>query len=426
MEVPQGVEIVYLEDALEGIGKWAQRRTFLMVFLLPGWFLDRLVLGMGGKGHRMDDLATIIFSSGSTGEPKGVMLSHRNVAANINSIIPHIDLVPSDRLLGPLPFFHSFGYTIVLWTPLQVGASTIYHADPRQAKEIGELSRTLKPTALVSTATFLRFYLRRCQPEDFKSLRILVCGAEKLPPSLAKEFEAKFGILPLEGYGVTETSPVIAVGVPDKDVHGVKQVGHKLGSPGHPIPGVACRAVDPETKVPLPINSEGLLECKGANVMVGYYQRPDLTAKVMHDGWYITGDMGKIDEDGFLTITGRLSRFAKIGGEMIPLEKLEDEMFQALGTNERVIAVAAVPDEKRGERLIVLHLANLPASQDGQTAKFSPEALTAKLAERGLPNLWIPSERDFYEVPELPILASGKLDLMRVKELATAKAGGGK
>jgi acyl-[acyl-carrier-protein]-phospholipid O-acyltransferase/long-chain-fatty-acid--[acyl-carrier-protein] ligase len=287
------------------------------------------------------------------------------------------------------------------------------YPDPRQAKEIGELCRVHRCTGLLSTATFLRFYLRRCEPDDFRTLRIIVCGAEKLPPALAKEFEEKFGVLPTEGYGCTELSPVVAVNVADVDVRGVKQVRNKIGTVGHPIPGVACRVVDPDTGDPLPPGSEGMIEVKGPNVMPGYLGRPDLTAKAIRDGWYSTGDMGRIDEDGFLTITGRLSRFAKIGGEMVPLEKVEDDMHAVLGTNDRVLAVTALADEKKGERLVVLHLPALAMTK---------REISQKLGERGLPNLWIPGERDYYEVQELPLLGSGKLDLRRVKDLASAVA----
>jgi acyl-[acyl-carrier-protein]-phospholipid O-acyltransferase/long-chain-fatty-acid--[acyl-carrier-protein] ligase len=364
--------------------------------------------------HNLDDVATIIFSSGSTGEPKGVPLTYRNVTSNLAAAVDHITLVQSDRLLGALPFFHSFGYTLILWLPLQIAASAVFYPDPRQAKEIGELCRVHRCTGLLSTATFLRFYLRRCLPDDFRTLRIIICGAEKLPPALAKEFEEKFGVLPMEGYGCTELAPVVSADVPDVEINGVRQVRNKRGTVGHPIPGVAVRIVDPDTDRLLPPGAEGMILVKGPNLMPGYLGRPDLTAKAIKEGWYTTGDMGRIDDDGFLTITGRLSRFAKIGGEMIPLEKVEEDMHAVLGTNDRVLAVASVPDERRGERLVVLHL---------PTLALKPRELGQRLAERGLPNLWVPGDRDYYEVKELPVLGTGKLDLRRVKELAVKLAG---
>jgi acyl-[acyl-carrier-protein]-phospholipid O-acyltransferase/long-chain-fatty-acid--[acyl-carrier-protein] ligase len=403
----EGVSIVHLEDALRDITKWQKIKALLAVAILPGWFLEYCVLGLGR--HRLDDVVTIIFSSGSTGEPKGVPLTYRNISTNAASAADHMDLVIEDRLLGVLPFFHSFGYMAILWLPLHIGASSVFYPDPRQAKEVGELAKKFKCTGFLGTATFLRFYLRRCQPDDFKTLRLLVCGAEKLPPALAKEFEEKFGILPMEGYGCTELSPAVAINVSDVDVKGIKQIRNKIGTVGHPIPGVACRTFDPDTEQPLPAGGEGLIWVKGPNVMPGYLNRPDLTAKAIKNGWYNTGDVGKIDDDGFITITGRLSRFAKIAGEMVPLEKVEEDMHAVIGTNERVLAVTSIPDEKRGERLVVLFLPALTTP---------PREIAKGLGERGIPNLWIPGDRDYFEVKELPILGTGKLDLRKVKDLA--------
>lgn len=406
-----GVELIHLEDFRKEITKFQLFRAYLTVVLSPGWILDRWVLRLGKHGP--DDLATVIFSSGSTGEPKGVMLTHRNIAANAQSMIQVIDLRSSDRLLGVLPFFHSFGYTVTFWAPLQVAASAVFHTDPRQAKEIGELCRKYQCSLFLSTATFLRFYLRRCEADDFKSLRILVCGAEKLPPSLAQEFEQKFGVLPMEGYGCTELSPAVTTNIPDQEISGVRQVCNKIGTIGQPLPGVAARVVNPDTYEPRPHGQEGLLLIYGANVMKGYLGRDELTREVIRDGWYVTGDMAKIDPDGFVTITGRLTRFAKIGGEMVPLEKIEDDLHDVMQTTERVLAVASIPDERRGERLIVLHL-----PLNGTT----PRMLSQRLSEKGLPNLWIPGERDFFLVSEMPVLGSGKLDLLRVKAMALERA----
>jgi acyl-[acyl-carrier-protein]-phospholipid O-acyltransferase / long-chain-fatty-acid--[acyl-carrier-protein] ligase len=405
----EGVQIIHLEDALTGISKWQRIRNLLCVLLLPGWVVDRVILRLGSC--KLDDIVTIIFSSGSTGDPKGVMLSHRNLASNTSEAIVHLMLYKWDRFLGALPFFHSFGYAILLWLPTQFGGSIVFYPDPRQAKEIGELCRKHGCTGLLGTATFLRFYLRRCEPEDFQTVRQIICGAEKLPPALAMEFREKFGVLPMEGYGCTELSPVISVNVLDVDVAGIRQIRNKTGTVGHPLSGVAARIVDPDTFEVLPPGSEGMILIKGANVMAGYLNKPEMTAKVIRDGWYVTGDMAKIDDDGFITITGRLSRFAKIGGEMVPLEKVEEELHACLGTNDRVVAVTSVQDERKGERLIVLHLASLA---------IPPKDLGKKLSEAGLPNLWIPGERDYYVVDEMPALGSGKLDLRRIKEIATA------
>jgi acyl-[acyl-carrier-protein]-phospholipid O-acyltransferase/long-chain-fatty-acid--[acyl-carrier-protein] ligase len=402
-----GVELIYFEDIAPRFTGWMRVSRWLAVILLPGWFLEYGVLRLGR--HRLDDLATVIFSSGSTGEPKGIMLSHRNIAANVESMIQAVALRPSDRALGVLPFFHSFGYTVTLWAPLQVGASVLYHPDPRQAREIGELCRKHRCTLYLSTATFLRFCLRKCEPNDFHTLRVLICGAEKLPLSLAQEFERKFGVLPMEGYGCTELSPVASTNLPDVEIDGVRHISNKPGTVGQPLPGVAARVVHPDSRAPLPIGEEGLLLIHGGNVMEGYLGQPAQTRAALQDGWYVTGDMARLDEDGFIALTGRLSRFAKCGGEMVPLEKIEETLHEILGTSERVCAVTCVPDETRGERLIVLYL-----RQDGLEVR----PWCQQLSSRGLPNLWIPSERDFYAVPELPVLGSGKLNLQSVKEMA--------
>jgi acyl-[acyl-carrier-protein]-phospholipid O-acyltransferase/long-chain-fatty-acid--[acyl-carrier-protein] ligase len=410
LDVGPDVAVVYLEDFRKTVSLWERYSRFGLVVLLPGVVLDRWVFGLGKTNP--EDVATIIFSSGSTGDPKGVMLSHKNLAANCESMIQAIDPRPSDRLLGILPFFHSFGYAVTLWVPLQVGASLIFHPDPRQAKEIGELCRKYRCTIYLTTPTLLRFCLRRCEPEDFQSLRILMVGAEKLPQSLAQEFKEKFGVLPLEGYGCTELSPAAIVNVPDWEEGGVHQIGNKPGSIGQPIPGVAARIVDPESGEPLPPNREGMLLIFGGNVMKGYLGKPQATREVIRDGWYTTGDIAKYDEDGFITITDRLSRFSKIGGEMVPHQKIEDELHKILGTSERVCVVTAVPDERKGERMLVLH-----TPLNG----VDRHHLWQQLGEHGLPNLWIPAERDFLEIAEIPVLGSGKVDLKRIKQLAAER-----
>jgi acyl-[acyl-carrier-protein]-phospholipid O-acyltransferase/long-chain-fatty-acid--[acyl-carrier-protein] ligase len=406
------VELVYLEDFRKEVTSLQRLRAFLTVLLLPAFVLDRWVLRLGK--HTSEDLATVIFSSGSTGEPKGVMLSHRNLAANVESVIQAIDVGPKDRLLGILPLFHSFGYTVTIWVPLLVGASVVFYPDPRQAVEIGQLCRTYRCTLFMSTATFLRFCLRRCEPGDFSSVRFLICGAEKLPQSLAQEFHEKFGVMPLEGYGCTELSPVAATNVPDWSGAGARQLGNKPGTIGRPIPGVAARIVDPDSFEPLPAEKEGLLLIYGGNVMMGYLGKPEDTRRAIRDGWYVTGDMGKFDADGFITLTGRQARFAKIGGEMVPLERIEEELNAILGVVDRMCAVTSVPDDKKGERVVVLHL-----PLNGMDIR----QLCQNLSRRGLPNLGLPGERDFFLIPEMPVLGSGKLDLKRVKEMALERIG---
>ncbi|MBY0527078.1 MAG: AMP-binding protein [Gemmataceae bacterium] len=410
------VQLINLEEVAQSIGKLERILAFLTAIVVPGFILDRWVLRLPRK-EGLNDIATVIFSSGSTGDPKGVLLTHKNVAANAESMIQAIDLRVNDRVLGVLPFFHSFGYTVTLWAPLQTGTSAFYHPDPRQAKEIGEICRTKKCTIFLTTPTFLRFCLRRCDKEDFKTLRVLMCGAEKLPQALAQEFLEKFSVLPLEGYGCTELSPAAAANVPDREIDRTRQVGNKPGTIGQPLPGIAARIVNADTFATLPPGQEGLLLIFGPNVMDGYLGKPELTQQVIRDGWYVTGDIARFDEDGFITITGRLSRFAKVGGEMVPLERIEEEL-NALGTGgERICAVTAVADEKRGERLVVLHV---PLNGTSVTQ------LCDQLGKKGLPNLWLPGERDFFQVAELPILGSGKLDLKRLKDMALEQTRVGK
>jgi acyl-[acyl-carrier-protein]-phospholipid O-acyltransferase/long-chain-fatty-acid--[acyl-carrier-protein] ligase len=412
LDLPDDIERIYLEDVLESVTKWQRIRTFLTALLLPGWFVERFVLGL--HRHKPDDVLTIIFSSGSTGDPKGVVLTHRNVGSNVDSAVRTIEILPDDILFGVLPFFHSFGYTVCLWAPLAAAATALYYPDPRAAKEVGELARQHKATLFLGTATFLRFYLRRCDPADFRSLRILICGAEKLPVKLQDEFHARFGILPLEGYGCTELSPVVSTNLHDVEAGGFRQTRNVRGTVGQPILGVCVRAFTQEAREPLPTGAEGVLCAKGPNVMAGYLNQPGKTKEAVRDGWYYTGDVGVVEPEGFIRITGRVSRFAKIAGEMVPLERLEEELHDAHGGGDRVLAVTAVPDERRGERLVVLYLPELEGKLGG---------LLDALRARGLPNLWVPDVRDCYKVEALPVLGSGKLDLKKVGELAKELAG---
>lgn len=408
LTVPEGVNLLLLEEILASVTTRQRLRHFLAALLLPGKLLERR---HGLQRLRPDDLLTLVFSSGSTGEPKGVMLTHRNVAANVLAAIQTIEIQRQDRLCGVLPFFHSFGYTVCLWAPLAAGCRAVYYPDPRAAQEVGTLVRQEQATILLSTATFLRFYLRRCEPDDFRTIRILICGAEKLPVSLQKEFEDKFGVRPLEGYGCTELSPVVSTNLHDRIVGDDVQIRNRPGTVGQPIVGVAVRiCTTDEQRRPLPAGSEGLLCVKGPNVMAGYLHQPQRTAEAVRDGWYCTGDIGRIDADGFIAITGRLSRFAKIGGEMVPLERLDEELHDILeARGERFLAVAAVPDSRRGERIVILYLAQVAERLD---------MTLSVLRQRGLPTLWIPDRRDCYLVDSMPVLGSGKLDLQRLNELA--------
>ncbi|HEU5414215.1 MAG TPA: acyl-[ACP]--phospholipid O-acyltransferase [Candidatus Angelobacter sp.] len=387
--------------------RFAERMSALLLSFMPARWIEKSV----GAERRtsLDDIATIIFSSGSTGDPKGVVLTHYNIAANAEQLNQVFLLSGQQKILGILPFFHSFGFTGTLALPALAGIGAVFHPNPLDSRVIGGLVRNYKITMLLATPTFLQAYMRRCSPEEFGSLQYVVAGAEKLPERLALAFEDHFGIRPMEGYGCTECSPVVAVNTPGFRAADFRQVGAKRGSIGHPLPGMSIRIVDPETQQPVKPGESGLLLVRGPNVMQGYLNRPEKTAEVLHDGWYNTGDMAMVDEDGFLRITDRLSRFSKIGGEMVPHIKVEDKLHELAELTEQRFAVTAVPDEKKGERLIVLH--TLPEEH------LNP--VLERLARCDLPALWKPRADQFVRVEQLPYLGTGKLDLRKLKEMAT-------
>jgi acyl-[acyl-carrier-protein]-phospholipid O-acyltransferase/long-chain-fatty-acid--[acyl-carrier-protein] ligase len=379
--------------------------------LLPQFVLRRWLLS---PRMRLDGLAAVIFSSGSTGIPKGVMLSHRNIVSNIEGIQQAINTNRADRLLGILPFFHSFGYTACLWLPMVSGFGVIYHHNPLEGRKIGELCRRYAVTILISTPTFSWAYVRQCASEDFTTLRLAIVGAEKLKPELARTFREKFGIELFEGYGCTELSPVVAVATPGYSGADQTQVGYKPGTVGHPIPGVVVRVVSPETFQDVGPDREGMLLVKGPSVMMGYLGEPERTRQVMWDeDWYITGDIARLDHDGFITITDRVSRFSKIGGEMVPHLQVEDALHKALGSIEPKMVVTSVADDQKGERLVVLHT----------ELGLEIEEFLKRLRDSTLPRLWLPRKENFLAVECLPILGSGKLDLKKVKETARRLAG---
>lgn len=401
-------EVVFLEDFKDKVTLADKLVAASQTWLLPAAALERR-LGLTRLGP--DDLLTVIFTSGSTGRPKGVMLSHDNVGSNVTSFNQVLHLSKRDVVIGVLPFFHSFGYTTTLWSALSLDSKAVYHYTPLEPRQIGKLCREHRGTFLVGTPTFLRSYLRRCEPEEFVSLEVVVAGAEKLSRELADAFERKFGVRPSEGYGTTELSPVVSCNVPASRVDGPLKQGTKEGSVGRPIPGVLAKVVHLDTGEDLPPGEPGMLLVKGPNVMQGYLGQPDKTAEVMRDGWYVTGDIALIDRQGFIQITGRQSRFSKIGGEMVPHIRIEEELVRVLrleDAEEIRLVVTGVPDPKKGERVVVLHTG----------LSESPEEVCRKLAAAGLPPLWIPSPDSFCQVEAIPILGSGKLDLQQVKELA--------
>lgn len=413
MDFDLDAEVVFLDDLREKVRTPDKIASALEAYIYPTALLaSRLALSR----VKSDDLVTIIFTSGSTGVPKGVMLTQANVRHNVDALNTVVKLVPEDVFIGILPFFHSFGYTVTFWGVAALNIKGAYHFNPLDARQVAKLCKKHKGTILLSTPTFLRSYLRRCDKEDFESLDAVVAGAEKLPKELSDSFEKKFGVRPVEGYGATETAPLVSVNIPPSRSPNSHQIDLKEGTVGRPVPGVAAKAVNPDTFEDLGACKPGMLLIKGANVMKGYLNQPEKTAEVIRDGWYITGDIAEVDEDGFIRITGRQSRFSKIGGEMVPHIKVEESLIEVVGADDEegpVIAVTAVPDPKKGERLIVLY----------EHMSKTPDELRAALSEKGLPNIYIPSAESFHQVKEIPVLGTGKLDLRGIKELALELTG---
>jgi acyl-[acyl-carrier-protein]-phospholipid O-acyltransferase/long-chain-fatty-acid--[acyl-carrier-protein] ligase len=378
-----------------------------VVAVTPAWVLAR-ILGVPLVGDR--DEAMILFTSGSSGEPKGVVLSHRNLLGNVSQFALMLNMGPTDTVLACLPFFHSFGCTVTLWYPLIEGVRSVTYPNPLDIGKNADLIERYKVTLFCTTPTFLRGYLRKVEPAQLASLEFLVTGAEKLPSELAVAFKERFNKEVLQGYGLTETSPVAAVNLPEpKPSHPTDNVqpSNRPGSVGKLAPGMAAEIRDPDTDAKLSLHDTGMLWLRGPNIFEGYLKDPKRTEDVVVDRWFKTGDLARFDEDGFCFIEGRLSRFSKIGGEMVPHETVESKIAEALALpkDERVIAVNGIPDEAKGEALVLL------TAQD-----IDPTVLRKKLADAGLPNLWIP--RIVRRVDAIPILASGKLDLQRCKELA--------
>ncbi|MGH9483146.1 MAG: AMP-binding protein, partial [Terriglobales bacterium] len=404
-------QAVYLEDLAAAPRLGEKLAALAAAWLLPAARLERWAGKEGGGRGGNEEVATILFSSGSTGDPKGVMLTHRNIASNIEQVTQVFDLEHSDVFLGVLPLFHSFGYTMTLWLPALRGLGVVYHPDPREGKIIGKLVERHRVTFMLGVPKLLQIYMGQCAAEQFGSLRRVLVGAEKLPERVAEAFERRFGLRPIEGYGTTECSPVIAANAPDVRGAGLYQVGAKRGSVGHPLPGMAIRIVHAETGEAVAPGESGVLWVKGPNVMQGFLGRPEATAAVLRDGWYNTGDIVAEDEDGFLAISGRTSRFAKISGEMVPLDMLEEQLRELGGEAADALAVASVGGEE-GERLVVVHC----------LGEERLSALLRGLAAAALPPGWKPKPQHFFRVEALPVLGTGKADLRGIERLAAEMA----
>jgi acyl-[acyl-carrier-protein]-phospholipid O-acyltransferase/long-chain-fatty-acid--[acyl-carrier-protein] ligase len=384
-----------------------------LVVALPWRALARLLKIPKRGGH---DEAVLLFTSGSSGEPKGVVLSHRNILGNVSQFRVMVNLQPQDAVLASLPFFHSFGCTVTLWFPMIEGLRAVTYPNPLEVSKNAELIQRYGCSLFLATPTFLRSYLRKAEKEQFASVRLVVTGAEKLPRETAKAFEEKFGKQVMEGYGLTETSPVVSVNLPDvavgedgKDT----QPAYRPGSVGKLAPGMAAQIRDPDSGEHKSLHDTGMLWLRGPNIFEGYLGEPEKTAEVVQDGWFKTGDLGRFDDDGFLFIEGRLSRFSKIAGEMVPHETVESKIGEALGLakDERSVVIVGVPDAAKGEALVLL-----------STVDINLADLRGKLSAMGVPNLWAP--RTVRRVDALPVLGTGKLDLKGCKDLALKGAEG--
>lgn len=401
-DFPWTPTVIHLDDALPPMKKK------ILLWWIAALFVPRGLLAAMLKLPRVGnhDEAILLFTSGSSGKPKGVVLSHRNILGNVAQFAVALDARKNDLLLASLPFFHSFGCTVTLFYPLFESVRALTYPNPLEAKRIAELIERHHVTVMLATPTFLRAYLRKAEPEQLRSLRLLVAGAEKLPIDLGKAVEARFGKHVYEGYGLTETSPVVSVNLPEAP--GQTQPSNRPGSTGKMLTGIAAEIRDPETDAKLSLHESGMLWLRGPNIFEGYLNMPQINAEVLKDGWFKTGDIGRFDEDGFLFIEGRLSRFSKIGGEMVPHETIEHKILRALNIEEqgeRIITIMGVPDSTKGEALVLL-----------STLEIDQPALRSALSAAGVPNLWIP--RTIRRIDAVPVLASGKLDLVGCKKLA--------
>ncbi len=396
-DFPWPEHIVDLMRERAEMGKRPVIPWLLAARLMRGGVMGR-ILGVPRTAGRRE--AGVLFSSGSTGEPSGIVLTHSNVIANCLQIEETGLLNAREKLLSCLPPFHSFGFTVGMWYPMYAGVSVVSVPSPLETKRIAEVIAAENATVLPAAPTFLRPFLKRVEPEMLQSLKCVVSGAEKTPAGLDQRWERTFGMPYLEGYGITETAPVVAVNLPER---------RRRGSVGALMPGMCARIVDPSSGEPCGIDDIGMLELRGPNIFPGYLGQEKKSAEAFRDGWYVTGDLARIDSDGFLYIEGRLKRFSKIGGEMVPHGRVEEAVAEALGIEDSEtpqIAVTGIEDPSKGETLVLLTTLELAADQ-----------LREKLVAQGIPNLWIP--RKIRKVDRIPVLSSGKLDLQQVQQLSS-------
>ena len=398
-------KLLMLEDIREEISTLSRIGTLLKAILLPTSMIQKSYF----KDVSMNDTAAILFSSGSEGSPKGVELSHSNIAANAKQAAIELGAVESDVIMSTLPTFHAFGFAITTLMPLSEGIPIVCHADTKDVTTIASGIKKYSGTILVGTPTFLRMYTvsKKVTSESMQSLRLVVAGAEKLRSEVRDGFEAKFKMPVYEGYGTTETSPGASVNLPD--IESPYKLRNRPGTVGKAFSGTEFKIVDPDSIEPLPTGEDGLILIGGPQIMKGYLKMPEKTAEVIEliDGyrWYRTGDKGHLDEDGFLTIVDRYSMFAKIGGEMISLTTVEEEILDASNEKDLEIAATCLPDQRKGEKIVLLANKNLDKNQ-----------LKRLLSDAKVNPLYHPAQ--VLIVEEIPKLGSGKTDFGATKKIA--------
>ena len=417
---PEGDAIIHLDKTLKGIGMpkiagWVAFARFAPMGLINVTFnLDNR------KGN---DEAALLFTSGSSGEPKGVSFTHRMIIANMTQVLSKVTLPPGEKFLCSLPIFHSFGLTISTLLPPVYGFGMVTYPSPLEAKKLNELIEQHKCALVVTTPTFARSMLRRAGAHTYDSVKFFIVGAEKLQTSVADEFKQKCNVTLLEGYGLTETAPVCGVNLQETGPTKEQPYfvpGYRFGSIGQLLPGLAVRITDPDDdNVRLTLDEQGMIWFKGPNVFKGYVGREDLNEGIFKDGWFKTGDLGRVDLNGMLTLGGRRSRFSKIGGEMVPHEVVENAIEEFVthpeGFAGRAVAVVGVPDAQKGEALVLLscvHHSQLTQALD---------EIRTYMVEQGLPRLWCP--REIIPVETIPALPTGKMDLRGCQMLANEALG---
>lgn len=401
---------VYAEDVLKSIPHWAMAFHMIMGVALP----VSLIKFFYFKKVKLTDTAVILFSSGTEGVPKGVELTHYNMIGNASQLSCIFNATKNDVMLAELPLFHSFGLTVNVILCLVEGTPIVVVADPTDVKTMARVCAEFRVTAFVGTPTFLRAFTvnRWVHPMCFKYLRLIIAGAEKLRPEISTAFRLKFGKEIYEGYGCTETAPVASVNFDNILLNDylTMQVNNKPGTVGMPLPGTLYKIVDPETNEELPVGEDGMILIGGCQVMKGYLKDSSHTkdAIVELDGrrWYRTGDKGHIDEDGFLTIVDRYSRFAKLGGEMISLGAVELRINDTKILEGGDYMVTSIPDSAKGECVVLLY----------SGIDREPADILRDLRKSGIPPLMVPGMA--FHVPAIPKLGTGKADFKASKKIA--------